>query len=247
MSNLKVIDSIDSILSSGGGLPQGILIELFGSEGSGKTSFSTLACANAQKAGLKVGYIDTEYAYDVNHAKNLGVNIDELAFQQPESAEEALQLIKDWCKEGYGLIIVDSVAGLVPQAIIDGNGGLAELARLLALNLPAIAREAKISGAIIIFINQIRDKISTFFNFGDRTSTCGGHALKHFASIRLQLNRVAWLKYGVKVIGFKTRVRAVKNKKAPPYQDAFFQIVFDFSIDEKIRNKKLGISEVKDD
>jgi len=245
MGNMSILNSIDSILSLQGGLPAGIIVELFGAEGSGKTTLATLACIAGLKEG-NVGYIDVEYAYDVKYAEALGLNIENLSFEQPESAEEALALTLKWCNAGYKLIIVDSVAGLVPQANIDGRGGLAELARLLAFHLPNLARAAKHSGTTILFLNQIRDRISTFFNFGDAKQTCGGHALKHFASIRLQVQRVGWLKYGIKVIGFKSKLKAVKNKKAPPYQETTFNIIFDFSIPEKIRNKKLEIKEETD-
>lgn len=238
---LSLAPTIDPILSYEGGIPRGILVEIFGAEGAGKTTVMLVAIAACQKSGGKVLYIDTEYALDTHHAQFLGVDMKNLTLLQPDTGEEALQAILDGCNNGYDLIVVDSVPGLVPAAVFEGNEGIASLARLITEYIARIVQAAKRNHTVVIFVNQIRSKIGGFAGWGEQIMTPGGHALKHFVSIRLHVTRISWLKYSTKVVGLKSRVRAIKNKKNAPYQDALFNITFDHTAPDvgDIENKIL--------
>lgn len=211
-----------------GGLPKGRIIEIYGPESSGKTTMTLQAIAECQKAGGTCAFIDAEHALDPQYARKLGVDIDNLLVSQPDNGEQALEIADMLVRSGaIDLIVVDSVAALTPRAEIEGEMGDSHMglqARLMSQALRKITGNAKRSNCMVIFINQIRMKIGVMF--GSPETTTGGNALKFYASVRLDIRRVGQVKEGDEIIGSETKVKVVKNKMAPPFKEALFQILY---------------------
>ncbi|MFM2317825.1 MAG: recombinase RecA [Pseudomonadota bacterium] len=228
-----------------GGLPKGRVIEIYGPESSGKTTLTLQVIAECQKAGGTAAFVDAEHALDPNYAAKLGVNVDDLLVSQPDTGEQALEIADMLVRSGaVDIVVVDSVAALTPKAEIEGDMGDSHVglqARLMSQALRKLTGNIKRSNTLVIFINQIRMKIGVMF--GSPETTTGGNALKFYASVRLDIRRIGSIKKGEEVIGNETRVKVVKNKMAPPFKQAEFEILYGEGISREGELIELGVNQ----
>jgi len=226
-----------------GGLPRGRVIEVYGPESSGKTTLTLHVIAEVQKLGGTAAFIDAEHALDPTYAKKLGVNTDELLISQPDTGEQALEITDMLVRSGsVDVVVIDSVAALTPKAEIEGEMGASHMglqARLMSQALRKLTSNIKRTNTMVIFINQLRMKIGVMF--GNPETTTGGNALKFYASVRLDIRRIGAIKKGDEVLGNETRVKVLKNKVAPPFKKAEFQILYDQGISRESEVIDLGV------
>ena len=227
-----------------GGHPKGRIVEIFGPESSGKTTFALHAIAQAQKAGGIAAFIDAEHALDPKYAKALGVDIDNLVLSQPDTGEQALEITEHLIRSNaIDIVVIDSVAALVPKVEIDGDMGDSHIgtqARLMSQAMRKLSGAISKSKSIVIFINQIREKVGVMF--GSPETTSGGRALKFYASIRLDIRRVEQIKSGTDIIGNLTRVRVVKNKVAPPFKSVDVDLIYGFGVSHEAEILDLAVN-----